>query len=198
VRRNIVIIGTALAAALLMAGCSSSGTGSPGAASTTTADSSTPNLYGAPHVANPLDTSKVQQNPCGSITSAQLATFNIGTTTKVITGGVGPGCDWSADDPAKSGVTLGYLTAGAVLSSIYYGKSTYAVFKVWPAIDGYPAVSALSAPEPNGMCDISVGMSDSLAMDIQLSVNSGQYVSDPCTPNQQLVADIISNIKNGG
>lgn len=196
-RRNILTIGTALMAILLAAACSSTSTGSPSA---TTTDSLTPNLYGAPHVATALDTAKFQSNPCSSITSAQLATLDIGTSTRVATGGVGPTCNWAANgDGTKSTATIGYLTSGAGLSSIYSTKSSYAVFTVLPDIDGYPAVSALTVDErSSGTCDISVGVSDSLAVDISLSVASGQYKSDPCTPNQQLAADVISNIKNGG
>jgi hypothetical protein len=94
---------------------------------------------------------------------------------------------------------VGYLAGQGGLSTIFGQKGNYAVLTTLPSIDGYPAVLALVVDQrAQGNCDITVGASNSLAIDIQLNVNSGPQKADPCTSDQQLAADVISNIKNGG
>jgi hypothetical protein len=203
VRRSLIAAGIAVLATVAVAGCNSPKTGTPSAttpsdpSSTTAGSSSQANLYGAPHVAVPLDTSKFQSNPCNSIAAAQLDALNIGAITK-LSNANGPTCQWSSDtDPSKSGATVTYVTNGSGLASLYSAKSTYAVFNPVSPIDGYPAVIAIGN-RAQGECVMAVGVSDSLAVAVALTVNSGQYQADPCTPNQQLAADVVSNIKNGG
>ncbi len=188
---TVAVLGFALA------GCTA-GAGSPIPSPTTTTTDSV-NLNGAPHVANPLDTAKMQANPCGSVTGAQLDQLNIGTTGKPDNVG-GPTCDWGSDsDPTKSGATISYLTSAAGLSTVYGQKGTYALFQPLPPINGYPAVIAAQSDERStGNCDVTVGVSDKLAMDVVLTVNSGPQQADPCTPAEQLAADAISNIRSGG
>jgi hypothetical protein len=182
---------------LALAGCTA-GAGSPIPSPTSTTTESV-NLNGAPHVANPLDTVKMQANPCASVTSAQLDQLDIGTTGKQDNVG-GPACDWGSDsDPTKSGATISYLTSATGLSTVYGQKGTYALFQPLPPISGYPAVLAAQSDERStGNCDVTVGVSDKLAMDVVLTVNSGPQKADPCTPAEQLAADAISNIKAGG
>lgn len=188
---------TAIALAVLgvaLAGCSS-GAGSPTSAGpATTTDPG--NLNGAPRVANPLDTTKMQHDPCGSVTEAQLARLGIGTSGKPANVG-GPTCDWGSDtDPNASGATISYLTSAAGLSAVYGQKGTYALFQPLPPIDGYPAVIAAQTDERStGNCDVTVGVSDKLAMDVAVTVNSGPSRTDPCTPAEQLAADAIANIR---
>jgi hypothetical protein len=191
--RKAIASGVA-AAALLAAGCTPSTTSTP---STTTTTSTSGDLAGAPHVANPLDTSRFQNDPCASITAGQLAQLRIAGTTQTISG-VGPGCVWTdALDATAASASVSYLTGGAGLSGVYSQRDNYAAFRELPPIDGYPAVYAPPVDQTaDGTCDITVGASDSLAIDVQLTVKSGPYKKDPCTPNTQLAADVISNIKN--
>ena len=204
VRRNIITLGAALVVTLLAASCSSTATGAPSSSATTSAttETSTTDLAGAPHIANPLDTSKAQQNPCGTVQTAQLTALGIGTTPKVTSTTLGPACTWSGSDTAtrtNANGSVTFLTAGSGLSSVYSARSTYAVFQVWPAVDGYPAVSALPVDErPHGNCDVTVGVSDSLALDVSYYANDAQYKSDPCGAAQRLASDAVSNIKDGG
>ena len=182
---------------LALAGCTA-GAGSPISTPPSTTTASV-NLNGAPHVANPLDTAKVRANPCGTVTAAQLDQLNIGTSGKPGNVG-GPTCDWGSDsDPTRSGATISYLTSAAGLSTVYGQKSTYALFQALPPISGYPAVIAAQSDERStGNCDVTVGVSDKLAMDVALTVNSGPRKADPCAPAEALAADAISNIRTGG
>jgi hypothetical protein len=202
VRRNIITLGTLLSAALLAAGCSSSAPGEPGPLTTSAGAvaSSTANLYGAPHVSNPLDTSAFQKNPCSSLTTAQLNALNVGTQSEVRNNPAGPTCAWKPGaGESRSVALITYVTSGQGLSGVYSDKNAGGPFEILPPVDGYPAVYAPVTDERSrGVCQIGVGVSDTLVVVIGLTINSGQYKTDPCTPNTQLAADVISNIKSGG
>ncbi|HEX3792377.1 MAG TPA: DUF3558 domain-containing protein [Pseudonocardiaceae bacterium] len=201
-RRDSIIIGTAVAAILLAAGCSSTG-GTPtpttdNSGGATTALPST-SLNGAPHVADPLDVSKFRDNPCTALTPTQVQQLNIGATAKADNTG-GPSCDWgSATDSAKVGVTVSFLSGGGGLSYIYANKADYAVFTGLSSIDGYPAIRADQVDQTSiGECTVVVGASDDQAVSFALSAGLSQDKSDPCTATQQLAQDVITNIKSGG
>lgn len=180
---------------IVVTGCSS-GAGTPTPANPTTTTTNSANLNGAPRVANPLNTEKMQSNPCGSVSTAALRQLDIGTSAKPGNVG-GPTCDWGSDsDPNVGGATISYLTSASGLSTVYGQKSTYALFQVLPPIDGYPAVIAAQSDERStGNCDVTVGVSDKLAMDVAVTVNSGPQKTDPCTPAETLAADAISTIR---
>ncbi len=202
-RRSVSIPCVVIGALIAAVGCSSPQNGTPtptdATGSTGSGDPSPTNLNGAPHIADPLNAAKFLRNPCASITPSQLAALHIGPTTSPSNAG-GPTCDWGSDvDYTFSHASVGYLTDGGGLATVYGQKSIYAVFTVLPSIDGYPAVYALTVDQrSSGNCDITIGASDSLDFDVQINVNSGPEQTDPCTPDRQLAVDVISNIKNGG
>jgi hypothetical protein len=200
VRRNTVIV-IGVLTTMVLAACSTSGnglSGSPTTASPTTGSSAS-GPTGAPHVGTPLATSKFQSNPCSSLTTAQLQQLGAGTDGHTASSGLGPTCNWGGSTgtaATPSTATVTYLTAGSGLSSVYTSRSSYDYFQP-TTVDGYPAVYALLVDNrAHGECSVTVGVSDQLAVAIGLTVNSGQYRTDPCTPNTQLAADVISNIKN--
>jgi hypothetical protein len=216
VLRRIGIVSSALVVTgLVIAGCSGSkvqgAPSGPTGGSSSTGASAAQDLHGAPPVANPLDTTKFQQNPCASLTAVQLQhlrdSIDAGTEPKSRTNSTGPACGWGASD--RGSATLldsAFLTAGSGLSSAYAQKSDYAVFDKLPDIQGYPAVVAMSVDgRSQGHCSIQVGVTDQLVVSVQISVSSvpganGQvnpYYKQPCTPAQQVAEAVMTTLRGG-
>ncbi|HEV3356749.1 MAG TPA: DUF3558 domain-containing protein [Pseudonocardiaceae bacterium] len=196
-RRTLSALGVAIAALVTTAGCTNVSVGTPAAAPPTGLK-----LNGAPHVADPVDTAKFQDDPCSTVSATQLTALNIGTQTNVTFAVLGPSCQWGADldlDPSAFRAILTYRTSESGLSGIYAQRHSYQVFTVLPPIEGYPAVLAEQTDQrPYGGCVITVGVADGVAIDVGLTVTSGQYATDPCTPDTQLATDVVTNLKTGG
>jgi hypothetical protein len=199
---------------LVIAGCSGSkveGTPSGPASngSSSTGASAAQDLHGAPPVANPLDTTKFQQNPCASLTAVQLQhlrdSIDAATEPEPRKDGSGPACNWRASDRGSAtNLDVGFLTAGSGLSSAYAQKGDYAVFEKLPDIQGYPAVVAMSIDgRSTGDCSIQVGVTDQLVVSVQIGVSSvpganGQanpYYKEPCPAAQQVAEAVVTTLR---
>jgi hypothetical protein len=200
---------------LVIAGCSGSkveGTPSgPTSGSSSTGASAAQDLHGAPPVANPLDTTKFQQNPCASLTAAQLqqlrGSVDAATEPEPHKQSFGPACFWRASDRGSAtGLDVAFLTAGSGLSSAYAQKGDYAVFEKLPDIQGYPAVVAMSVDgRSTGHCSIQVGVTDQMVVSVQIGVSSvpgangqaNQFYKEPCTPAQQVAEAVVATLRGG-
>ena len=195
-RKSLSILGVAIATLVTVSGCTNVSAGTPAAAPPAGLK-----LNGAPHVADPLDTAQFQDDPCTTVSTAQLNALKIGTQYNITFGALGPSCQWGPDpdlDPNALRAILTYRTSESGLSTIYQHRHSYQIFTVLPAIDGYPAVlDEQTDQRPYGGCVITVGVADGVAIDIGLTVPSGQYVTDPCTPDTQLANDVVTNLKTG-
>jgi hypothetical protein len=196
---------TALGAAAVVAvvgGCSAkSAPGSPSADGGNTVSSTSVSPPGAaPHVANPLDTTKFQAQPCQTLNAAQVQSLGFpGATNKPDTANpLGPYCQWDSSQVAGTlAVTL--VTANKQgLGSLYRKKKDLAVFQELPPVDGYPAVIYGQADlRSRGTCVVSVGASDTLDFDVAVGAPDGPMKSDPCGIAQRAAALMVENIKGG-
>ncbi|MGH3436189.1 MAG: DUF3558 domain-containing protein [Sciscionella sp.] len=192
----------ALAAATALTGCSTDGTPSPRGDPTSAAPTSQ-NLHGAPHVTHPLHTTTFQNDPCSMLTPQQVQQLH--TSIKMATkyapdanSGSGPGCTWSGDTTETITAAVGLLTAGQGLSNIYAQKGTYMVFNPQPEIVGYPAVVAMTTDERSaGSCSLLVGVSDKLALEVDVFVDIATNHTTPCVSAKQVAQAAVATIKGG-
>lgn len=199
-KRITVIVGL-LAAGLSLAACSSSTTGnatpSPSTSASSPSTGASSGTLTAPQVANPLDVSKFEQNPCGLLTAAQAAQVAQLTKTDGGTGGSSPICGW-ADDSYNS-ISFGFVRGGG-LSDVYRTQDSQSgYFKVAPDVAGYPAVfSGTTDDRSKGGCQLGIGVSNSevLTVDSSFTTSSPHY-GDPCSVTQQAAEVAIATLKGG-
>jgi hypothetical protein len=188
-------------AVLMVAGCSTptSVGGTAGPTSTSSTGALPP---GTPNVANPLDTTAFQKAPCSVLTATQLQQLTITTTGQPETTPLGPVCHWhNQDGPSKMDLGVFIVTAGQGLAGIYSQKDTYGMFQPLPDIEGYPAVTAQNDDPKQGNCVISVGVSNTLFVNVLVGLKTGvdkaPDMANPCPRNRTVAEAVMTTIKAG-
>jgi Protein of unknown function (DUF3558) len=162
--------------------------GTPGLTSTTgAASTSSPSPTDAPTVANPLDTTKWQANPCSVLTQAQLTSILPNGQAKAGSSSLGPDCSWHdlANAEKTPGLGVGFVTANkSGLSSLYenHKNGAMAILNRLPDIDGYPAVVYSNDPGAiqDGACSIAVGVTNQLTISADVNMPTGGDKSKAC------------------
>jgi hypothetical protein len=149
-------------------------------------------------VANPLDTTKYQTDPCRILAAAQLQSLGLpGATPKPETLPTGPACSWYSAQTLSS-IGTSFLTANKRgLSNLYLKKNEAALFQEIPPINGYPAIIYDQDADlrTHGSCTVTVGVSDALVLAVP--VQGTAQTKDPCGIAQQAAGLMIENIKGG-
>jgi hypothetical protein len=206
--RMVRIAVCVLLIAVVATGCMSQQNGSPTAepdstgtgASASTAPTNG-GTYGAPRVSNPLDATKFLSQPCAVLTKVQLESFGVSQpgepdTDSDIAKVSGPGCLWHARPEVSSTIGMSFLTGNKNgLSDTYRGRDRFEFFEE-TAVSGYPAVfNDLSDGRPHGDCNITVGISDTLAFRAR---EDGDLVGQAvCDRAKQVAAAVIATLKAG-
>lgn len=184
-------------AALTLTGCSSPQTSTPDispAPSTTATNSS------APAVANPLDIKKLQADPCGALTTAQLASY-MGAVegsekkadSKVIT------CTWKPSDIYKPYISLSIYPSFDSNDMYETGNNLPFHQKISP-IKGYPALNQSLGSDTIGTCQTDVAVADPGVAEVHAvdSTATYQYYNNMCVVSDALVQALIGNLKTEG
>ena len=163
---------------------------------------------GAPHVANPLDTTRAQAAPCNSLTPAQVSSFGIVATGKLGDPTLGPKCDWSDTSKVPSLMTVSVIfvtksTGG--LSSLYVQADSLrkvgGYFEPIDPIEGYPALlySQLDdrKAKTNAACNLGIGVSDTLQVAVGVVVGAPSPQFDPCAIDKKAADMIMTTLKAG-
>ncbi|MGH3630384.1 MAG: DUF3558 domain-containing protein [Sciscionella sp.] len=178
-------------------------TSTSGNASTTA--SSKPNLYGAPHVAHPLNTTAFQKKPCSMLTAAQLKRLHADPSVLLATRttasnhpGGGPSCGHLGGGVGTTG-SIELLTAGDGLKNLYGQRNDFGVFKILPPVEGYPAVIAMVGHDDRsqGHCSLEVGITDSLIVQLDMHVYDGPDKTKQCTPTATIAHVVLKTLKGG-
>jgi hypothetical protein len=212
VRGGLIKVSAGIAlVVVLVAGCTDkqSGTATPstptGGDSTSTGRSTptTTPSGGAPAVKNPLDASKFIPQPCTALSANTLKQLNVSRpgipdTESAVAKGSGPFCIWHTDDqPTNMSYGVGFLTANKNgLSDTYRGgKKAFPGYFEPTEVDGYPAVfNGLTEDRPSGACNITVGISSSLAFRVGLEGNK-DVGTKACDLVKQVAAAVIQTLK---
>lgn len=189
---NTLALGAALVV-VLAAGCSTTtGTPQPAPSESSSAPDS---LYGAPHVAKPLDTTKFQAQPCSVLTAAEAQASGAASQGEARSDALGPTCGWKNHDTFTS-IIVRFDKVG--LSALYARRNSIGLFKELRPIQGYPAVIwGAGDSRANGYCDVSVGVSDSADFNVEVQAGDGPLKADPCGAAQQIAEKVIGHLKGG-
>ncbi|TCP57377.1 uncharacterized protein DUF3558 [Tamaricihabitans halophyticus] len=204
--RTWTLLPALLAASALLVGCSDTETGEATPAATESSPTnSSPSENGtapggAPKVENPLDTTKFQQDPCNTLTSAQLQELVLDEPGEPDDAEAGPNCIWRNSE-AQSRASIVFVTAGNHgISDVYANRDTNPVFEELPAIEGHPVVAydAVEGEHEKGYCTLAVGATDQLWLSIGVKISDATVGQrDPCVAAQG-VAEMMINTMQGG
>jgi hypothetical protein len=190
----------ALSLAVLLGGCSTDVTGNPTALSSST--SPTGVVGGeAPKVAQPLDVSRFEKEPCVALTPAQLTQFGITRPPKPMPeDALGPSCTWNGLD--EGGVTVGArLLVSGSLAALYekHAQGGLPFFQPVADISGYPGVlTDLLDAQPQGKCSAEIAVSDDRLYSVQVTISrSSKDYADPCPVVQKAAEMAVSTMKAG-
>jgi hypothetical protein len=200
-------------AVVLAAGCSDKQSGTALPATTTggdgtgtstggTAPTTTPS-GGAPTVKDPLDASKYLSQPCAILSATALTGLNVSKPgvpngNGPVAQSAGPYCTWNTDDqPVNQSYGVGFLTGNKNgLSDTYRGgKKAFPGYFEPTEVNGYPAVfNDLTDDRSNGSCNITVGVSGSLAFRVGIE-GSKDTGAKSCDLVKQVAATVIQTLK---
>lgn len=191
---------SALAAAVVLGACGSeesAGSAAP-APQSDRQDSAAPSSGAAPAVEEPLDTAKLEADPCSALSASATADLGVegpGTKRKS-TGGVE--CSWNYPEVTTGALTIAALTDSADgLNDIYAQQDRSAYFEP-TEIGGYPAVLADRRDDrSNGRCGLYVGVSDKLAFWATTQIDKGADKSAPCPIAEKLAESAVQTLRAG-
>lgn len=200
--RTALTVLSALTAATL-AGCSGSdGQAAPTSGSPQPSQPANSDLFGAPKVKNPVDSSRFHKDPCSALTPEQVKklapTSKPGTYRPDAT--AGPSCSW-VDSESGNNFNVTFGTNGSGLKTLYQRHEMGAnkLQIELPDIQGHPAIIyGIIDSRKTGNCGVAVGLTDDLIMEggVQLNSNSPHY-SDPCGFAKQVADAAMQTVKGG-
>ncbi len=154
---------------------------------------------GAPAVTDPLPVTVLGGDPCtDAFTPAQVETA-IGVSVagrREDLAETGPACAWT-NDATGGAVGVAYILNTHIgLSGVYtYTRPKTAIWRPLPAVRGLPAVAHagdVGQPPPTGFCQASVGLADTVSVDISLHLGRGKRdTADPCGEPLQQICDLV-------
>ncbi|OLF09426.1 hypothetical protein BLA60_19860 [Actinophytocola xinjiangensis] len=202
---------TAVVICLTAAGCTSTSVGEPSAAdhppsSRTTEPSATEPpadglpADGAPRVANPLDTTAYQRDPCQALNSEQTRELALEDQGTVEEGDVGLICEWRSLRGEPAGVDISSLDRNPYgLTGAYRAQKTgvLKLFEELPEVEGHPAVAyGRNDQRDAGVCAVLVGMTDQLTFEFAVRLSAANVGSvDPCEMAVQVAGMAVRNMK---
>lgn len=151
---------------------------------------------GAPRVADPLDASAIEQNPCTALPDATAETLNLhpGKQDALSTGE--QYCEYEYNDDSGSRVNIKYESTFANgLGDVYARKGELGHFEP-TEIAAYPAVFADRVEPREGTCQLLVGLSDTSVVNVftQLTQSTSDYPQG-CAVAEKTTETMIENLK---
>lgn len=203
--KRVPLAAVVLSGVLLVAGCSGESSGtpvpetsgsvqSPGAAGSSTAGVPP----GVPTVANPIDTSVLEKQPCTALTAAQLGELGIAAQPEPqLDNPAGPGCDWDAYDEIGLALDGAFITAGSSLAGSYAKAERGGYDNFRPtSFAGYPGY--LRGKPSKDHCVAVVAVRDNLLYNMQSTVSKDSpYYGNPCEIAKK-AAELAVTTMSGG
>jgi hypothetical protein len=187
-------------ATVVLAGCAAQTPGSAQPANNAPPTTSSADNFGAPKVTTPLDTTKYQANPCGTLTPAQLQALGVTQPGKVTPDPTGGFCDWSPqlDVVYTFGFNIKFEPGDAQGLANVYEIGGASSIKRLPDVHGQPAVTQPSQ-NTDGSCTIYLGATDVISYGATVEIAPGlPHFADPCTVALQIADDTTATMKSGG
>lgn len=191
---RVAVVLVPVAASVLLAGCS--GSGSDG--STGDSNSAAPSSSGGDSslkVPTPLPADGLIEDPCSAMSANQLT--EIGLLTKGHVNSESPKlCRWTSSSNELNSISLSAVPQNkGGIGDIYAQKAKSAYFQP-VTLSGYPGVFASTEDgRSSGVCQLWAGVTDHLAVSIITSINGGSNKSDPCPIAQKVGNALIAHLK---
>jgi hypothetical protein len=208
---------TLLSVVLLLAGCSgasqnglpiavppastttSAATDQQGPTSITSSTDTSTNRYGAPKVRVPLDATRFLSNPCAALTEQQLPGLNVNPPgnkgTNAVPNASGPGCVWSRSS-AVNFLGVAFMVGNKNgLADLYraHQSGDFRGYWIETTVDDYPAVFENATDDrADGVCDIAVGISETLAFRVNMQTRNGPK---PCDTVKLAASYVRANLQ---
>lgn len=200
-------VGSAIGVLVVIAGCSSGGTGYTGSAtnsvpsvSSAAAEVALPHS-GAPKVGKPLSVSAFEQDPCAVMSATQLRSIRVSVSdvNPDAENATGPNCNWVMG-PGFGSFGGAILTSNDEGLSSLYAKNAageLGFFEKIADVGGYPGVAYdIVDDRDSGACNVEIGVSDELTY--YIGVNAGRkspFKSKPCDLAEKLAALAVETMK---
>ena len=200
-RVPVRLTAAAVAAVLLLAGCSTQTPGTASPAPSAPASSGAPVNPDVPKVAAPLDVSKYTAKPCDIVPSSTLSSLRFTDPGDPQLrdngyGQAGPGCSWKISGEGVSMQVIigtGNRDRGAGGLKGWYGaheSGQFPFLEKAPDVEGYPAIYIDKHDRrPMGNCSLEVGVADDLAVGVYAGGYEGQQ--DSCAAAQKVAATVL-------
>jgi uncharacterized protein DUF3558 len=178
---------------LLTAACANQQPGMPQAQEVSSASAAV-DRHGAPPVTDPIDATRFLTQPCTALTNVQLQSLNlpgpgVPDLDSHTANYAGPSCSWRNSE-TQSSVGVSFMTGNKNgLADLYRGRAEGKLPGYWveTTVDGYPGVFAsLVDSRKNGICALSVGISDSLQILVDQQDLTGEKSCDQATVTASL------------
>jgi hypothetical protein len=200
IRRSLLAM--SLISLAFAAGCTTTSEGDPLPASSTSSDSPENGeeelpFGGAPKVADPLDTSRYEHDPCQSLTGDQAESLDLPAAGTVEEVPLSTACDWRNTETRGEVEIVFFVDDPRGLSPEYKNRKKYAFFEVLPNIEGYPAV-ARDDPDDRkiGHCAVVVGVADDMALEVILRLSQRNVeTKDPCAEAARVASLALQTMK---
>lgn len=151
-----------------------------------------------------LDSGKFMGNPCGLLTTGQIAQVASGVVGKVWPESIlGPSCQWNANaEPAKIYFSVTINTKSGGLAGIYELRSGARVFEP-TQVGAYPAV--VTMPEDlrdGGQCVLETAVAKAVTIRVDMTlrggVNKPADYATPCPRAVKISELVLETLKGGG
>jgi hypothetical protein len=156
--------------------------------------------FGAPEVATPLDTTKFQPDPCGTLTAAQQQALGLHAKGVLDKSELGNICDWSPkwDTVYSMGFNLEFDPGTALgLANAYQAAGPGAMRRL-PDVHGQPAATEPSQ-NTDGSCTIYLGATDEIEYAVSVSIGKDEPdYPNPCPVAEKIADDATATMKSGG
>lgn len=192
----------ALTGFLLVAGCGIRGTPLAASPASDTPPSPT-STSTAPEVPNPLDVTKLFNDPCGAFTAGQLTPYVgaiRGTSGKQTAVNIDVNCVWDPVDNSQPDISvIVYPNLGGPQN---LDVGLFPWHERTADIAGYPAEhESLNAGGPStGSCRSLIAVSDKAAIGVAFDTvtASQQYYAKSCEPTDALLIQLVARVRAGG
>lgn len=155
---------------------------------------------GAPDVADPIDVSQFQEDPCQAFTAEQLGTLAVNPDGESSAEPSGKACRWRHPD-GRGSVQLTFLDQNdRGIGGVYAGEARgeWVFFEEMPPLDGgYPVVSFGKLDDRDtGRCAVAVGVSNQVAFLLHLAQSAANVgAEEPCEVASRVAGMALETMK---
>ncbi|GGN13335.1 hypothetical protein GCM10011609_62240 [Lentzea pudingi] len=190
----MTVLLTAVLASVALAGCTGNQTGGNPTTAAPTGDGQTSSQPTSDASGTDLSITKFVSDPCGILTTSQVATLGSVQAPQAGTAELGPNCVWDGTDPIKNSTYEISVSKGKDFEAQVGNVKNNGVF-VDKKLDGIRVISTDQTDGSIGCLTlIRASKTDSVAVQIS-SATDERATKKPCPETERVAQLIITNLK---